>query len=90
MAIERKSIVDQIEITRGNVLQVRIALLLVDTETGVEVSSKWHRTSVELDGSPVAQMAAVNVHLNQMGEALIAQGDIDKVKLYHATMVTMA
>lgn len=62
--IEKKTILDQIEITRDGTIQVRLALVLF--EDGEEVSSTWHRTSIPPGIDPRAQMAAVNGHLVRM------------------------
>lgn len=75
--LERKSIVDQIEITRVNTVQVRLALLIVDGS--VEISSRWHRTSIDVAGAAEQQMLTVQDHLQSMGEALVSQADIDRV-----------
>lgn len=74
--MERKSIVDQIEITRGCV-QIRIAKLIVDANR--ETLMGWHRTSVNDSGLAAATMDAVNQHLVQMGEAPL--GDEDTARL---------
>lgn len=69
MTIERQTIIDQIEIIRNGVIQIRFGLLLV--EDGVEIDCKWHRTAVEPGGDVDAQIAAVNAHLASMGKARV-------------------
>ena len=64
MTISKSTILDQIEITRDGTIQVRLAILVL--EDGEEISSTWHRTSIPPGTDPVAQMAAVNAHLQQM------------------------
>jgi hypothetical protein len=71
MAIERKTVIDQIEITRGGPIQIRFAKLLV--EDGKELACEWHRTTLEPGNEPDAMFAAVNDHLEQMGVARIEQ-----------------
>lgn len=56
--IEKRSIVDQIEITRSGAVQVRFALLLVEDDK--EIDSKWHRTVVNPGIDVDLQMGAVN------------------------------
>lgn len=67
--IEKKTILDQIEITRDGNIQVRFALLIL--EDGEEISSAWHRTSISPGREAVAQIEAVNIHLKQMNKAPI-------------------
>ena len=67
--IEKKTIIDQIEITRDGTIQVRLALLVL--EDGEEISSAWHRTSIPPGTDPASQMAAVNTHLQQMNKSPI-------------------
>ena len=78
MAITRKTVVDQIEITRTGHIQFRLGKLLV--EDGKELSSQWHRSVVEPGGDVEAQMAVVNAHLVQMGEAEVDAAGIAKIK----------
>lgn len=67
--IEKKTVVDQIEITRNGTIQVRFGLLLV--ENGIELSCAYHRTAVDPGGDISSQLAAVNAHLLAMGKAEI-------------------
>lgn len=76
--IERKTVVDQIEITRHGTIQIRFGLLLV--EDGVEIDCKWHRTCIQAGDDPSNQMAAVNAHLDAMGMAQVDASEIDKLK----------
>ena len=76
--IEKKTIIDQIEITRDGTIQVRLALLVL--EDGEEISSAWHRTSIPPGADLIEQMAAVNVHLQQMKkEAIKDFAPVEKV-----------
>lgn len=85
--IERKSIVDAIEAPITGGVGVRIALQLV--ENGVVLSSKWHRTMIPAEISPAEQLAYVNDHLAQMGEAAISGADIQRVGLFHKLAVDL-
>jgi hypothetical protein len=82
MAIERRTIVDQLEYPRAGGTQVRLALMLVDGDK--EISSKWHRTYIPADMPAGVQMAAVAEHLEQMGEAPLSMADVAKVYEFHA------
>lgn len=67
--IEKKTIVDQIEITRTGHIQIRFGLLLV--EDGAEIGCQWHRTAIEPGGDVDAQIAAVEQHLASMGRPAV-------------------
>lgn len=71
--IEKKTIIDQIEITRNSTVQVRLGLLLI--EDGQEIDCKWHRTAFPPGQDIAAQIAAVNAHLAQMGKELVSEAD---------------
>ena len=81
--IERKTVLDQPELHRSGLLQLRLALLLV--EDGVELSSALHRTAIELDGDVQATMDLVNSHLSVMAPPMppLAQSEIDFIKKCH-------
>ena len=81
--IERKTVLEQPELNRNGLLQIKIALLLV--EDGAEISCNWHRTAVELDGDVQQQMDFVNSHLASMEptQAPVSQEDIDFIKACH-------
>lgn len=86
--IERKTIVDRIEITREGAMQVRIGLLLVDGDK--ELGCKWHRAMIQDPSAPNAvtlAMYEVNTHLVKMGEEPVGQEDIDKL-VAHAALTT--
>lgn len=61
MAIEERTIIDQIEITRSGSIQIRFGLLLV--KDGVEIGCRWHRIAVEPGGDIDAAIAAVNADI---------------------------
>lgn len=68
--IEKRTVLDRIEIAAGNFLQVRF--LKQEIENGVVVAQTYHRTGLE-PGIPVAkQMALVNAHLEKMGWPAVA------------------
>lgn len=75
---EKRTIIDQIEITRSRHVQVRFALLLLEGEH--EISSQWHRSAIEPGGDMDAMVSAVNGHLVSMGAAEIEPGDIPLMK----------
>ena len=76
--IEKRTVVDQIEITRRGHIQIRFGLLLV--ENGVEISCRWHRTVIEPGGSVEAMVAAVDAGLAAMNAARIDRADPPTIK----------
>lgn len=85
--IERKSIVDQIEVPITGGVMVRLALQLV--EDGVVLSSKFHRTIVPADISPAEQMTYVNEHLTKMGEAPVSSDEVQRIGMFHKLAVQL-
>ena len=81
--IERKTVLDQPELHRSGLLQIRMALLLV--EDGVEISCKWHRTAIDLDGDVQVQMDFVNADLASKEPPMppLSQDEIDFIKACH-------
>lgn len=86
--IYRKTVLDQPELHRSGLLQIRLALILVEGDT--ELSCSWHRTAVELDGDVQAQMDFVNAHLAVMEPPMppVSQEDIDFIKACHDLLKT--
>lgn len=78
MAISKQTIVDQIEVTQGGVIQVRMKKLIV--EDGSVLSESYHRTSIEPNGDCEAQLTAVNAHLEKMNCAAVTGEDWARVK----------
>jgi len=81
--IYRKTVLDQPELHRSGLLQIRLGLLMVEDD--VELSCQWHRTAVELTGDVQQQMDAVNAHLAVMEPPMPAlpQEEIDFIKECH-------
>lgn len=75
--IDKKTTVDQIEITRSGTIQVRLALELI--ENGEVLSHKLHRTLIAPGSDVAAQMAAVNVHLVQMNMNTVSDADVGQI-----------
>lgn len=83
MTIERKTVVDQLEIGRGGELRLRLGLLLVDGDQ--ELACRYHRTGFDMTGPSAIvdmQMELVNTHLIEMGELPVGVEDILKIKAY--------
>lgn len=81
--IERKTVLDQAEMSRDGVLGVKLCFLLV--EDGVEIDKKLHRTTIPLNVDPVQQMLYVNAHIASMEPPMppVSQSDIDFIVQCH-------
>lgn len=77
--MEKRSFVDQIEITRDGTIQIRIAKEIVDDD-GTTISQTWHRTAVPPGGDIDQQMQAVNAHLQSMKQEPVKTDCTDRVK----------
>lgn len=82
MALEKVTIVDQIEIGSMGDVGVRLKLLIVEDGATV-LSSRFHRTMIPADVPVAAQMELVNAHLAQMGEAPVDAADLERLEVYH-------
>jgi hypothetical protein len=84
--IYRQTVLDQPELHRSGLLQIRLAFLLMEDDA--ELSCAWHRTAIELDGDVQAQMDFVNAHLASMEPPMppLPQEDIDFIKACHDLM----
>ena len=78
--IDKKTVVDQIEITRRDVVQVRLALMYV--EDGVEGDQKYHRTAIPPGVEPELQMQAVHEHLASMGYPPVSGEDMARIEAH--------
>lgn len=78
--IEKKTIVEQIEILADGHIQIRFALLLIEDD--VVIDRKLHRTSVEPGGDVDAQIAAVNEHLAAMKKEPVPAPETERVKAH--------
>jgi hypothetical protein len=76
--LTKKTILDQIEITRNGTIQLRFAKLVLENEE--EISSRWHRTVINPGTSVEEQLAHVNDHLMQMGEEPVTFADVNKIQ----------
>lgn len=68
--IEKRTVIDQIEVTRSGRIQVRLAIEIV--ENGEVIASSWHRTSVDPGEIVSSKLDAVSVHLMTMGKSGVA------------------
>lgn len=77
MAIERKTILDKIELDRDGNIAIRAGLLLM--ENGVELSTNWHRTSIPANVAVADHFVHINSHLATKNWPVIGPGVINKI-----------
>ena len=76
--ITKKTVVDQIEVTRASVIQVRFGKLLLEGDK--VIACQWHRTAFWPGLDIDEHMVRVNTHLESMGEAPVDAVEIDRLK----------
>lgn len=83
-SIERLTLLEQPELHRSGLLQIKLAFLLL--EDGAEIDCRWHRTAIALDGDVREQMDFVNAHLASMQPPMppVSAADIDFIVSCHA------
>lgn len=82
MDIVQETIVDQIEITSENDVQVRFKLIVRDGDN--VIAAKYHRSGFnrDLPNSVTLQMYEVNTHLLSMGAQPVSQAEIDRIMVF--------
>lgn len=78
--IEKKTVIERIEILSNGSFQVRFAKLIVDDDKIVG-APQWHRTAFDPGTELDPLLAAVNDHLEQMGEARVIENETSFSKL---------
>lgn len=84
--IERKTVLDQVELGCSGILGVKIAFLLVEGDS--ELDRKWHRTQIPADADPDSHMQAINNYLASMDPAMpqMSMSDIEFVAACHSLL----
>lgn len=77
--MEKKTVIDQIEVRRDGTTGVRFLKLLVDDD-GTEVLLGYHRTSIDKDTDVDLQMSMVNNHLDGMKAGVVSTDEIKKIR----------
>lgn len=78
--IEKRTIVEQVEVLGSGIIQVRLAFLLAE---GNEVYARdVHRISIPPGTDVAAQCAAVNRNLASLKKETITEADIAKIKAH--------
>lgn len=75
--LERKTVVDQIEIRRDGSVGVRLALLIVDGAK--EVGKEYHRVSFDGSADVAALFDDLNGALQENGHEPVSQPDILRI-----------
>lgn len=75
----KRTILDQIEVTRDGTIQLRLAKEVVDDD-GAVLSSRWVRTALPPGHDVQTQIAALNSHLSAEGWEDVSGGDVTKVE----------
>jgi hypothetical protein len=78
MGLERRTIIDQIEIRRDGTVQVRLAKQVVDGEDVLR--SEYHRIGVEPGADLESYLPVVNAHLRALREAAVDEAEWDRVR----------
>ena len=73
--MEKRTIIDQIEITKELVVQIRMHKQILDDDGITVINSSNHRTSVEPGFNMLDVLHNVNTHLNSMGWPSIDQNE---------------
>lgn len=76
----KKTIIDQIEVTREGHIQVRMRKQIIDGEETFDLG--FHRTIVECGGDVEKQMELVNQHLSGMGFAGIEANNVAEIRAH--------
>ena len=65
MTIERKTMLDKVELDKSGAVSIRLALMLVEGDQ--VLSTQYHRLAIDIYGDVVEQMGDVVAHLASMG-----------------------
>ena len=82
--MEKRTIVDQIEVTRDGHLQIRMRKQIVDGDVVHEMG--YHRTSIEPGGDCEKQLEMLNEHLEAMGYSTVSDKDWGRVRTIAAVV----
>lgn len=63
--IERKTMLDRVELDKSGAVSIRLALMLVEGDQ--VLSTQYHRLAIDIYGDVVEQMGEVVAHLGSMG-----------------------
>lgn len=75
--MDKRTLVDQIEVTRDGTLQIRLVCQVVDGAT--VLVSHYHRTVLEPGVALADQIAAVNAHLANMARAPVTPAEVARI-----------
>lgn len=84
--IEKKTVINKIEIERDGVIQIRIGLLLI--EDGTEINAKWLRTTLAPTNDPDVVLGQVSVFLADQNYPAIESDDVVRLMAVASTVNT--
>jgi hypothetical protein len=76
--IIQRTIIDQIELTRGGTVQLRLARQVVVNDT--VLTSEYHRAALEPGADVEAAISIVQDHLRQLGAAEVDSAEWDRLR----------
>lgn len=77
--MERRTVVDQIEVKRDGIVQVRLAKQVVDGEQMLR--NDYHRMEPLTPGADLeSALLIVNAHLTELREAMVEEAEWDRVR----------
>lgn len=76
--MEKKTELNQVEITQDGTIQVRIGLCIYDGSSCVH--TQWHRSAVNPGGDIDMQFSVVNENIARIGYPSVSTEDIAKTK----------
>lgn len=75
--IERRTVLDRVELNRSGDIAIRVGLLLVEDEQ--ELDSKWHRTTIPADVAVADHFVHINQHLVAKNFPVIGAAVINRI-----------
>ena len=79
--IERKTMLDRVELSRDGSVSMRLALCLVEGD--VEIHTSYHRVGIDISGDVVAQMTGVVQHLGEQGFPPLPESALQLLRAGH-------
>lgn len=82
MTIERRTIIERVELNADGPTAIRLSKQLWDTESGEVLNSEYHRSIVAADQTTAEQLASVNDHLVSLGFPALESAEIVKIEAH--------
>lgn len=78
--MNKRTILDQVEVRWGGAIQLRFGKQIIDGEA--VLTNEWHRAVLNLEDDADARLADVSSHLQMLGYPAITAGDIARIKKF--------